>query len=177
MTGSRGAALVIALIAMTLVMALGLSLSVLTSVETRIAGNYSLGLEAKTAAESALEFGIQEVSGLGDWNAILAGTVQTTFVDGLSSVPKDLSDGSPLIPDAVTASLGEPGWRLIAYGPLAALAGLPSSNLYILVWAAPGPPATAETLQLRADAFGPGGTRRGAQAAITRTAVLSWWSR
>ena len=177
MTGSRGAALVIALIAVTLVMALGLSLSVLTSIETRISGNYSLGLEARSAAESALEFGIQEAQGLGDWNAVITGSLRSSFVDGAPEMPKELSDGTSLTPAAVTAVLGEPGWQLFAYGPLAELSGATASNLYILIWAAPGPATAIETMTLRADAFGPGGTRRAVQAAITRTAVLSWWSR
>ena len=177
MSGSRGAALVVALIAVTLVMALGLSLSVLTGVETRIAGNYSLGFEAKSGAESALEFAVQEVQNLADWEAVVAGTLRSSFVDGAADGQKVLSDGSLLRPDAVTAVLGEPGWHLFAYGPMGALADVTASNLYILVWAAAGPPSRPDILMLRADAFGPGGTRRSVQAAITRMSVISWWSR
>jgi hypothetical protein len=177
MSCDRGAALVIALIAVTLVMALGLSLSVLTGVESRIAGNYSLGFEAKSAADSALEFAVQEVQTLADWNAVIAGTQRSSFVDGAPDGLKLLSDGSVLRPDGVTAALGEPGWRLFGYGPMGVLAGVPASNLYILMWADAGPPGRSDIIMLRADAFGPGGTRRAVQAAVTRTSVLSWWSR
>jgi hypothetical protein len=176
MSGSRGAALVLALMALTLLAALGLSLSVLAGVETRIAGNYSQALEARSAAESALEFAVHALQGMADWNAVAAGALTSTFIDGPPESAKPLSDGASLNLVQVTSSLGEPGWHLFAYGPLSALAG-PPSTLYIVVWAGPDPSGREGTMVLRADAFGPAGARRAVQATVSRAAVLSWSNR
>ena len=177
MTSDRGAALVIAVMGVALLSALGVSLSVLSVVEMRIAGNYSRALETRTAAESALALGIYAARQMADWDAIVAGAVMSPFVDGAPNASTTLSDGSTVNPAQITASLGEPGWRLFAYGSLAAFAGVPGPSPYVMVWAGPDPAAREGAMSLRAEAFAPGGARRAVQATISRTAVLSWWSR
>jgi hypothetical protein len=175
--GESGVALVIAVMAVALLSALGLSMAVLSVVETRIAGNYSHALEARNAAEGALELGIHALRQAADWDEVAAGAVMSPFVDGAADSAKPLSDGSTLNPAQITAMLGEPGWQLFAYGPLAALAGVPGSGVYVIVWAGPDPAGRGGVMALRAEAFAAGGTRRAVQAAISRTAVLSWWNR
>jgi hypothetical protein len=176
MSGSRGVALVLALMAVTLLAALGLSLSVLTSVEARIAGNYSQAYEARSAAESALEFAVYALQTIPDWDAVAAGAVTSTFVDGPAEGARQLSDGSSVNLTLLTSTLGQPGLRLFAYGPLSELTGRPSI-LYIIVWVGPDPEGREGTMLLRADAFGPAGMRRAAQARVSHAAVLSWSSR
>ena len=54
--------------------ALGLSLSVLTSIETRVAANYTNAHEMMAAAETALEFAVRETLSITDWSGIVAGS-------------------------------------------------------------------------------------------------------
>jgi Tfp pilus assembly protein PilX len=60
MNNDRGAALVLAMMAVALLAALGLSLSVLTSIEAKVAANYTNAHEMMAAAETALEFAARE---------------------------------------------------------------------------------------------------------------------
>jgi len=173
MNNNKGAALVLAMMAVALLAALGLSLSVLTGVGMRVAANYTYAHEAMSAAETALEFAVQETFGISDWSGVAAGSTRSAFVDGAPGGSRTLADGSSVDLTALTTSLGNPGWRLFAYGALNRLESLPS-NAYIVVWAAPGPPGQDSVLALRADAFGPSGTRRAVQTIISRGGVLSW---
>lgn len=176
MSDNRGVALVLALMAVALISALGLSLSVLTSVEMRIASNFSEAQEARSAADSALEIAVQELWRIADWGTVAGGGVRSAFVDGRPDGTRQLSDGSSLNLAELTGNLGETGWQLFAYGPLSSIAALPSS-IYIVAWARSDPSGREGIMELRADAFGPAGTRRSVQATVSRTAVLSWSSR
>lgn len=173
MKNDRGVALVLAMMAVALLAALGLSLSVLTSIEAKVAANYTNAHEMMAAAETALEFAVRETLNISDWSAVVAGSTRSAFVDGAPGGPRTLADGSSVDLTALTATLGDDSWRLFAYGTLSRLENL-RSNAYIVVWAAPDPPGQHAVLALRADAFGPSGTRRGVQATISRWGVLSW---
>lgn len=173
MNNDRGAALVLAMMTVALLAALGLSLSVLTGVEMRVAANYTHAHEAMAAAETALEFAARETLGISDWDSIEAGSTRSAFVDGAPGGSRTLADGASVDLTALTANLGNPNWRLFAYGALNRLENL-QSNAYIVVWAAPDPAGQAGVLVLRADALGPSGTRRAVQATISRWGILSW---
>ncbi len=173
MNKDRGAALVVAMMAVALLAALGLSLSVLTSVEMKVAANYTDAHEMMAAAETALEFAVRETLSIGDWSGIVAGNTRSVFVDGAPGGPRTLADGSTVDLTALTAALDDGSWHLFAYGTLSHLENL-RSNAYIVVWAAPYPEGQDAVLALRADAFGSSGTRRAVQATISRWGVLSW---
>ena len=173
MNARQGAALILAVMALALLAALGLSLAVLTSIETRVAANYTNAHEAMAAAETALEFAAREILNTTDWTGIVAGSTRSVFVDGSSAGSRTLVDSSSVDLSQLTTNLGDPAWRLFAYGFLNGLENL-SSNAYIVIWAGPYPPGQEAILAVRADAFGPFGTRRGVQATISRSGILSW---
>ena len=160
-----GVALIVSLMAMMLMMALGMSLVLTTTTETRIAGNYREGSEALYAADAAVERVIQDLLTVPDWNNILNGSTTSAFVDGPASGTRPLADGTTLdlgqatsmvrcgkvtacSDTDLTASTDErpwgannPRWQLYAYGPMDAM--LPTadinSNMYVVVWAADDP--------------------------------------
>jgi Tfp pilus assembly protein PilX len=164
----RGSALVISLMAMLLLSALGLALVMTTTTETKIAANYTSSHEALYAADAAIERTIQDVLTVADWNAMLAGTARSAFVDGAPG-------GARTIPGGFTLNLTEatnimncektagctatdmnantedrpwgvnnPRWQLFAYGSVNSI--LPgntlNSNLYLVVWVADDPSET-----------------------------------
>ena len=171
MTQNRGAALVLALMAVALLSALGLSLSVLTAIEMRVSANFATGQEARNAAEAALEPATRELLAMPDWTGVAAGSVKSAFVDGPASGTRALSDGTTIDLASITALLGDTAWHLFAYGPAASL-GLESSSAYLVVWARADP--SSGGLLVRSDAFGPSGTRRGVKIAMIPSGVLSW---
>jgi hypothetical protein len=172
MRDTTGAALLLAIMAVALISALALSLSVLTSIEMRAAANYTNALEARNAAEVALEITVRELLGMTDWGTVTAGTTRSAFIDGLPDGTRLLLDGSTLDLTDLTGNLGDSGWRLFANAPLRRL-GLPSSTAYIVVWVRANAQQEA-VLDVRADAFGLSAARRSVQATLSRAGVLLW---
>jgi hypothetical protein len=172
----HGGALIVALMAMTVVMALGAALIVMTSTETLIARNFLAGREAFYAAEAIAELAVAELSSGLDWNAVLAGTQTSRFVDGAPAGPRTLPVNEPVDLtqvlklancDTPAACAGPPRWRLFAHGPLReVLPDAADSPLYVvaLVASATSNPA-APALTVRGEAYGP----RGVQRAIEQT--------
>jgi Tfp pilus assembly protein PilX len=91
----RGIALIIALLAMVLLSALGMSLALTTSTETRITATYANGVETFYAVDAAFERAVYDLSLVADWDQALAGTLTSTFVDGPAG-PRALANGSRL---------------------------------------------------------------------------------
>ena len=83
----QGVALIIALLAMLLLTALGMALSVTTTTERMISSNYRDGVETMYAADAAVERVMQDVLTVPDWNRILDGTATSSFVDGAARRP------------------------------------------------------------------------------------------
>lgn len=171
MNGSRGAALVLVMMAVALLAALGLSLSILANMEMRVAGNYSHAQETMSAAETALELAARELLTMADWSAVASGAAKSAFTDGPPGGSRSLADGTPVSLPGLTTALGDAAWQLFAHGAQG-LWDLPTSA-YVVVWARPDPSDPAVML-LRADAFGANGARRAVQAAVARSRVLSW---
>src|SRR5215210_5014975 len=96
----RGAALIVALMAMLLLTALGLALVLNTTTETMIAGNFREGQEALYAADAGVERVMDDLLTVPDWNNILNGTIRSAFVDGSPS-------GARALPDGTSLNLGE----------------------------------------------------------------------
>src|SRR5688572_25579643 len=160
----RGVALIVALMAMMLLMALGMSLVLTTTTETRISSNYREGSEALYAADAAVERVMQDLLTVPDWNTILNGTVTSAFVDGTAGA-RTLPDGSSLNlteatymvrcgkitacsdaeMNAVTAerpwASNNPRWQLYGFGPMEDMlpTGTINSRMYVVVWVADDP--------------------------------------
>ena len=166
--GNRGVALVLVTMAVALLSALGLALSLLANIEMRIAGSYSQAQEAMSAAETGLELAAQELLTIADWAAVASGDIRSAFIDGPAG-SRILADGTSVSLPGLTSGLGDPSWLLFAHGP-PGLWNLPTSA-YVVVWARNGP---SGAMVLRADAFGSNSARRAVQATVTRSRVLSW---
>lgn len=160
LTRERGAALLIALMAMLLLLALGVTLVLTTSTEMMIAGNFRDGYEALYAADAGVERVIDDLLTAPDWNDILSGTSRSAFVDGSPIGSRTLADGTSInlieatnvlnCGKVVTCTVDEmntstddrpwgannPRWTLYAYGRLSQMA--PSltidSNVLVVVW-------------------------------------------
>lgn len=145
-----GFVLVVTLLIILMMSALGAAFVLVTSSESMIAANFRVHQESQYAAHAIAERALADLSVGVDWNAVLAGGIQSSFVDGLPSGTRTLADGSivnltQLVSlascgktttcsaremDGVTADrphgTNNPRWRPFAYGRIANLAG-PSS--------------------------------------------------
>jgi hypothetical protein len=156
----RGAAIVVALMAMLLLSALGLALVLSTTTESTITGNFRFGQEALYAADAGVERVMDDLLTVPDWNNILRGNTRSAFVDGLPSGTRTLPDGTTIdLTEATnvancghiaTCTVSEmntstedrpwgtnnPRWNLYAYGPLSTIVptGTVNSNVYVIVW-------------------------------------------
>ena len=92
----HGVALVIALMATTLMLSLGGALILLSSSETAIGANFRAAHEATYAADAVMERAIADLGRVTDWTMVLDGSVQSSFIDGASSGSRALVDGSPI---------------------------------------------------------------------------------
>jgi hypothetical protein len=154
-----GMAVIVALMAMMLMTALGLSLVLTTSSETMISGNFRAGGEALYAADAILERSMDDLITIPDWNKILDGSLQSGFIDGPPSGERSLPDGTKLDLSQVlsfancdkptTCSgpemdafseerpwlVNNPRWQLFAYGNVGDLlpTGTINSPFYVVV--------------------------------------------
>src|SRR6185369_9977736 len=81
---------------MTMMMALGTALILTTNTELRITRNFAAASEALYAADAALERAITDIEAIHDWNALLDGSVRSTFVDGRPVGVRMLADGKTI---------------------------------------------------------------------------------
>jgi len=112
-----GAALLVALMALMLMMALGTALVLTTITETRIASSYGAGIEAFYAADAAIERALADLRTTPDWGGLPASAATSTFVDGPPGGARTLADGTTIdLTDATSmVRSGEgPRWRLFA---------------------------------------------------------------
>jgi hypothetical protein len=157
--------LVAALMVMLLMSALGAFLVLVTSSETMIAANFRNSLEALYAAEGAADHALAEAAAVADWDQLLNGSIQSTFVDGppsgtrlVNGAPLDLSklvalascgktttcSGAEM--DAVTAErpwgANNPRWKLYAYGEVKNAVPAVDSPYYVVVLVGDDPSET-----------------------------------
>ncbi len=164
-----GVALIVVVFALTLVAALAASLALTSATEALIDGSFLRAHDARYAAEAGLERALAELPSIADWNALVAGAVASTFVDGPPIGVRQLPGGSTLdlarvvnvancgMPTACTATqlaanatgqrswgANNPTWHLFAYGPVTALApgGALRSSSYIVVLVGDDPSET-----------------------------------
>ena len=164
----RGISLIIALMSTLLLTALGLGLVMITMTETMISANYRDGGEAVYAADAGIERTMQDLLTVADWNQILSGSLQSSFIDGAPSGTRSIPGGGTVDLSAETNlmncakvttcsdaemdawslerpyELDNPRWQLYAYSPLNNIidTGTVSSPLYVVVWVADDPAET-----------------------------------
>jgi hypothetical protein len=162
---ARGVALVIALMAMTLMLSVGGALVLLSSSETAIAANFRAAHEATYAADAVMERALAELGRLPDWTPVLDGSVQSSYIDGPPSGTRTLIDGSAIDLTRITnlancqkstacsdadlvATTSErpwgdnnPRWTLYAYAALADMLSAQSihSAFYVLAFVGDDP--------------------------------------
>jgi hypothetical protein len=158
----RGIALVAVMSASSLLLALGLSLALTTTIEVGIAANQRDGVQTLHAADAGLERAMADLAAA-DWNAVLGGAVTSTFADGGGVVT--LPDGRELDVGEETERLrcgaaacgdadidrataarpwgrNNPRWTVFASGTLDELlpdAGLAEVRAYVVVWVGDDP--------------------------------------
>ena len=175
----RGVALIITLLIMMLLSALGLSLTMVTSTEERVADAYLSGNETFHAADAAFQLAVQELNLVPDWSGVLDGSVTSTFIDdqvesrgwpgGLAPTrgqatalvtcgrtactPADMDSRTPDRPWGPN----NPRWQLFAYGPVKDMSasGSVNSRVYVAVWVGDDPTENDD------DAFVDGGEEGG----------------
>lgn len=157
LSNEEGSALIIALMAMMLLTALGAAVVMVSTSETRIAGNYRDSQEALYAADAAVERVVQDLLLVPRWNDILNGTTQSSFTIGSSTSAITLPTGGTVTlccgSSTATGQLqadtnalnlwgaNNPQWKLFAWGPLSEM--LPNyqidSLMFVAVWVADDP--------------------------------------
>jgi hypothetical protein len=195
----NGAALLLALVATALVLALGLGLVTIASIDTAMAGGARADARSLEAADSAAERALQDLEHLDLWTLALSGASRSAFALGptVVSVPnRGLVDLA-----AVTASLQEvsdtfarqgtnnPVWRLFAWGWLGEATGDSADGLpFAAVWvyddlseADNDPEADSNgRLGVHAIAFGPLGAERAVDLLVAQITdpvgvkVIAW---
>jgi Tfp pilus assembly protein PilX len=198
MRSDRGIALVLVLITLAVCSALGLGL-VLTTTSERLAGaNYSESLHVSNAADAALHVAARELGRIADWDAVLAGGIQSPFMAGAS--PVDLAALTNELTCGRSAGCTEaerrrstgdrpwgdnnPRWQVFLRSPLSAFLHIPhaSADMYIVAWVGddarerdgdPGRDGAAlsdgrNVVRVLAEAFGPTGARHAVEADVVR---------
>jgi len=170
-----GVALIVAMMATMLMLALGTGLMMTTITETRIAERYRSGIEALYAADAGIDVAVSDLRAVRDWRDVLTGTARSAFIDGPPDGIRRLRDGGTidLVNERPAAASGRP-WRLYAHGPLGDILrdGVPDSRIYVVVWVTGDPVRNDDGLTLRANAYGPAGTRRGVEVTVRRMAAV-----
>lgn len=156
--------MIAAMAASTVLLTLGLALSLATTIETGIAAHQRAGLQALLAADAALEHASGELARTPDWSAVLRGDARSALYDG-AGAGLTLPGGGTLDLDAETSELrcgdrggcadaamdaataarpwgrNNPRWRVYASGPLDPLQ--PDQRLlshaYVVVWVGDDP--------------------------------------
>jgi len=175
----RGAALILALMAMTVLMALGAALVLTTSTETVIAGNFRARREAFYAAEAAAEIAVAELRSSPDWAPFVQGADRSRFVDGAPNGARTLPADAPVNLTAIanlancglpTPCAGAPQWQLFAYGPLRDFVPASESPFYVVAFirddqTEPGVPLVT----IRAESFGPRSAHQAIEVTVSRS--------
>jgi len=96
MTGERGVAMVVALMAMVVMVALGTALMLVAATESKIARNFRNNTEALYGADAMLELAIDNLATIADWNLPLVGVARSAFIDGDPRGTRTFADGSTI---------------------------------------------------------------------------------
>ena len=159
LSGEHGIALIVTLMAMTLVSTVGAGLILMASTDSMIASNFRAAAEARYAAASIVELARNHLAAVSNWDLVLAGAVRSAFTDGPPSGTRAMTDRASVDLSRVislarcgrTASCTDaqmnaatirrpwgannPRWQPYAFGPFESLTGQERSSaaaLYVL---------------------------------------------
>lgn len=190
----RGAALLMAITLVLVVVAIGAAVSVTSRTETLIAASFREGKEMLYAAEGAVSLAVRDLDAAADWNAVLTGATTSSFTDGASIGARTLPGGVTVTlccsAGSLTADVQQrahggrdwgadaPQWHMFAWGRAAdwLAAGRLFTPVYVAVWVADDPadgdgnPVLDANgiLLLHAVALGVSGGRRAVEAVVQR---------
>jgi hypothetical protein len=175
----QGAALILALMAMTVLMSLGAVLVMTTSTETAIAANFRSRREAFYAAEAAAELAVAELRRSASWAAFVDGSARSRFVDGAPDGLRALPSDAPINLTAIAnlANCGLPApcseaprWHLFAHGPLRDFTGAVDSPYYVVAFVQGAETeAGVPLVTIRAEAFGPRSSHQAIELTLSRS--------
>ena len=160
--------MIIALLSVLLLTALGVGLVMTTATEATITNHFRDSGEVMYAADAGIERVMQDLLTVPDWNRILNGLVQSSFVDGAPAGTRTLPGGgsadltgatnmlncakttdcSPTEMNVVTPARpygsNNARWKLFAYAPLDEVieTGTVLSPTYVMVWIGDDPSET-----------------------------------
>ena len=182
-----------ALLAVALIVSIGLVVTavivLLGASESRVAAAHRDGVEARYAAESALDRALLDLQLIGSWDDVLAGHLTGSLTVG-APVPAaggttvDLAAETARLQAATDARPGHgpntPRWRAFIWAPFVDLVPVPAdleSALVVVAWVADdeaeldGDPEDDgnQAMWVHAAAFGPGGTCRRVEALMARS--------
>jgi hypothetical protein len=176
----HGAALLLALLSLSLLSAVAMVVLLSASSEALIAGAFRDQRAGTYAADAILARAVDEFAALPDWPTVLAAP-SAALADGPPTGTRTLADGSTIDLqqvvntaacqkptactvtelDAVTSrrpwGATNPRWQLYAYGALASMLPLAGDDMpwYVVLMVADDPVRADNTIVIRAEAFGP----------------------
>ena len=189
----RGAALVLALLALAWLTAIGVSLVWLGDTDRRIAASYEAATETFFAADAVVDWTLQELRAIPDWSDAVSGRVRSSLADSTNR-PRTPSFGAIDL-DAISAQIqaqsnvswpagaNTPVWHLFGWGPLASLVRANPLDVpaYVAVWIADDP-ADADgnpsadwngVVLIHAEAFGSAASRRVVEASAVQVLLAT----
>lgn len=171
----RGVALLVVIVGTAFLAALGAVLTLASTTEVAIGVSYREATETLYAAESGVEFVMQEVAAIDDWTGLGVDAVPSAFVDGTPGGTRAVG-GETIDLATVTADLNRPvspgpgpvrPWVLHSFGRLRDLVPFAAGDneTYLAVWVAKyadgsGAPPDPNALTILGQAYGPRGGRR-----------------
>ncbi len=161
MTGERGVALILVVLVTSFLLAIGLGLALIVATDGLATGNLRGSVALRYAADAAIELAARDLATVEEWNLALAGTSQSSFVDGPVGGARPIPGGGVVDLTAATNFLNcgkatpctdaqmdansrerpwganNARWRLYAYGQFARIAQLARpAPCYLAVWVA-----------------------------------------
>ncbi len=160
--GEEGVGLLAVLLAVLLLSALGLALTLAAIGDAMASVNVRTSREMLYAADAGIELALPDLQRVLDWDVVLSGAVTSGFTDGPAAGERRLEDGRTIVLDelvnlancgrrpacdeALLAAVSEerpwgvdnPTWRPFAWGPFSALAGARTPG-YLVVMVADDP--------------------------------------
>lgn len=189
---AKGAALLIVLLATTIIAAFGIAVIVTADVETRVASDFARASEAREAAAAAIDRALATLEPATDWSAALVGTLAAPMDSSLrvtapTGVTIDLDAARRDIQSETDAlangAVNRPVWRLFESGALAPLIGFAAADTpaYVAAWIADdwreadGDPQvdTNGIVILRAEAWGRGGAFQAVEVTVAHGELQS----
>jgi hypothetical protein len=154
----EGSALIVALLATTLLLVMGSALALVAQTESAIAATSVLDAQTLSAAEAALRHATADLEELPDWTTALSGAAVSPLTDGASAAIRtvgrtviDLTAlGATLNASAAALPFGanNPQWTLFLWGPGQRLLAPGVWAGYVAVWIADDPMETDDNPQL-----------------------------